>query len=376
MLSEDAAAPELRLLLRLVCPTLRKREGLRALPLPVVPAEDVRGDLGADLASARKRSSPSHCFDVSSSRREAPSNAPAIFVAMHGASSPESAVLLAHAVWAEVCEFCKLRCVHSRSMLRRLPVRQWDVLIDHETVATPAAIAAAMSAGTASLAPRALRLVHSSSPQFSASLTFHERGGVLASVSRSELTRAHLPETLAAANVPEAAWISHPMDPLANDSRKEYAAGWRRIVAGVGMLSPVADEVVSIAAALRARWVSGGYRDGGVIRWLGCFNDLPAARAMTAGPRSFGHTTQACAASCTGYNYFALQSGQCCCARTLSRSANHSKVADAKCGRVCPTEEGKTPVRLCGSSWRNAVYSTSVGHINRVSGGRSMSKTA
>ena len=27
-----------------------------------------------------------------------------------------------------------------------------------------------------------------------------------------------------------------------------------------------------------------------------------------------------------------------------------------QCGKVCATEEGKTPQRLCGGGWRNAVY--------------------
>ena len=39
--------------------------------------------------------------------------------------------------------------------------------------------------------------------------------------------------------------------------------------------------------------------------------------------------------------------------------ANHTGVADNKCGRVCPGEGGKLPARLCGGGWRNAVFAQS-----------------
>ena len=85
------------------------------------------------------------------------------------------------------------------------------------------------------------------------------------------------------------------------------------------------------------------------------------AGLFSDGPRAFGYTSQACAAACTGYRYFALQGGgQCFCGHALGRkAANHSKLADGKCGHVCAAEEGMAPPRLCGAAWRNAVYEES-----------------
>ena len=95
-------------------------------------------------------------------------------------------------------------------------------------------------------------------------------------------------------------------------------------------------------------------------QWQGCYRDSREARLFSEGPRAFGHSSQACAAACTGHRYFALQGGgQCFCGRTLGRRTNHSKLPDAKCGQVCPAEEGKEPPRLCGAGWRNAVYAES-----------------
>jgi hypothetical protein len=97
-------------------------------------------------------------------------------------------------------------------------------------------------------------------------------------------------------------------------------------------------------------------------QWQGCFRDSKEDRLFAEGPRAFGHTSQACAAACTGHRFFALQGGgQCFCGRTLGRHgrANHSKLPDAKCGQVCPAEEGKEPPRFCGAGWRNAVYAES-----------------
>ena len=85
------------------------------------------------------------------------------------------------------------------------------------------------------------------------------------------------------------------------------------------------------------------------------------AGLFSDGPRAFGYTSHACAAACTGYRYFALQGGgQCFCGHALGRkAANHSKLADGKCGHVCAAEEGMAPPRLCGAAWRNAVYEES-----------------
>ena len=66
--------------------------------------------------------------------------------------------------------------------------------------------------------------------------------------------------------------------------------------------------------------------------------------------------------ACMGYKYFALQGGgQCFCGKAFGSSPQHAKAPDGQCGRVCVGEEGKTPPRLCGGGWRNAVYASPLG---------------
>ena len=77
---------------------------------------------------------------------------------------------------------------------------------------------------------------------------------------------------------------------------------------------------------------------------------------------SFGHSSQSCAGACMGYKYFALQGGgQCFCGKAFGSSPQHAKAPDGQCGRICVGEEGKTPPRLCGGGWRNAVYASPLG---------------
>ena len=91
-------------------------------------------------------------------------------------------------------------------------------------------------------------------------------------------------------------------------------------------------------------------------------NDAAHSRSQADGPRAFGYTSQACAAACTGYPFFALQGGgQCFCGKAFGSSPQHAKAPDGQCGRVCVGEEGKTPPRLCGGGWRNAVYASPLG---------------
>ena len=94
---EDASAADLRGLLSLVCPAVTSRDDQRPLPLPAAPA-DASGDLGTDLATARKTGPSSRCFRVK--QAAAKGAAPAVFVSMHAGSANEPAALLAHAIWA------------------------------------------------------------------------------------------------------------------------------------------------------------------------------------------------------------------------------------------------------------------------------------
>ena len=64
----------------------------------VAPPE-ATSDLAADLATAPK-ASLSRCFTSAAPKEAKGGAAPAVFVAMHAGSAPESAALLAHAVWA------------------------------------------------------------------------------------------------------------------------------------------------------------------------------------------------------------------------------------------------------------------------------------
>ncbi|KAL1530782.1 hypothetical protein AB1Y20_001678 [Prymnesium parvum] len=349
MNADDASAAELRQLLRLVCPALRTPADDRPLPTPPAPSD---ADARADVSGARK-APLSRCFGGGGRAKGGP--AAAALVVMHGSSAHEAAALLTHAVWAAVCKHCELRCVHSRSLLRRKDSRasKWDVLIDHESTASPLALAAALAAPPHG---RALRLIHMPSQQFAAALVYAERGAALASLAHSERLRAQLPAALAAAGVADGVWTTVPLEPLANDTqaRAEFGASWRRVAATLGVAHAELEGVVGVATKVRHGWT----KERATPRWVGCYRDRSGGRAMSSGPRSFGHTTQSCAAACTGYHYFALQSGgQCFCSRTVPKSSNHSKVADAKCGSVCVAEEGKQPPRLCGGSSRAAVYS-------------------
>jgi len=183
---------------------------------------------------------------------------------------------------------------------------------------------------------------------------------VLASVARGEHAHARLPAHLDAAGVGEDARMTLPLEPRGDSdsqARTEFAAGWRRVGSMLGVARAELERFVGVAQGVRAAWS----RERATPRWHGCYRDRPGDRAMSGGPRTFGHTTQACAAACTGYAYLALQAGQCFCARSLPKGGNFTKVADAKCGPVCAAEEGKKPPRLCGASWRLAVYSNPTG---------------
>lgn len=250
-----------------------------------------------------------------------------------------------------ICKHCELRCLHSRGYLRQKEGRttHWDVLLEHETLLLPSALIAALADTAAAGRPRSLRLVHMPSNQFSAALSYVERGEILSSVARSELIRAQLPAHLSAAGLRDATWTTLPVESSgSNDSHAlaEFASNWRQAVSALGVARSELDRLVKLAVRLRKGWS----RERFTPKWQGCFKDRGGEyslvhihdctiwqlkvvhaklgqRAMLNGPRTFGHTTQACAAACTGFAYFALQNGgQCFCAQTSPKVANHSKV--------------------------------------------------
>uniref|UniRef100_A0A7S4BP66 WSC domain-containing protein n=1 Tax=Chrysotila carterae TaxID=13221 RepID=A0A7S4BP66_CHRCT len=144
------------------------------------------------------------------------------------------------------------------------------------------------------------------------------------------------------------------LEPPTNSSARHFGANFRALAAKLG-IAPFEQERLSMLAEEIHR----AFRHSSDARpkWQGCFQDMANDRDVTDGPAAFGHSSQACAAACTGWPYFALQGGgQCFCGDAFSRTPNHSKLGDAMCGRVCPGEDNKLPTRYCGGGWRNAVY--------------------
>ena len=207
------------------------------------------------------------------------------------------------------------------------------------------------------IAPRELRMVHSPSAQLSAALHYAERGATLASVASGELLRAQLPAALAAEGVPLGRHASLLIEPMVNGTRASFLSRWRNALRMLKM-SPLAEErLASVAEELHLRWSAMDMTP----QYRGCHKDT-ADRDLADGPASFGHSSQSCAGACMGYKYFALQGGgQCFCGKAFGSSPQHAKAPDGQCGRVCVGEEGKTPPRLCGGGWRNAVYASPLG---------------
>ena len=212
-------------------------------------------------------------------------------------------------------------------------------------------IASDLAAASSDLAPqRPLHFVHMPAAQFPAALGMYmQRGDVFASVTRGERARARLPSAL------ERAGFRTGWSTFARTRRQRHArCCCRRDVAcaphfarhALGGDEPAARPGGAPAARLQTA----------PPQWLGCYRDSASERDRIGdGPGTFGHTTLACAVACTGYPYFALQNGgQCFCAQQPANSSR--KVSASQCGRVCALEAGKQPERLCGASWRNAVY--------------------
>lgn len=172
-----------------------------------------------------------------------------------------------------VCEYCELRCVHSRALLRRKEAKlKWDVLLEHEALLVPRAVVRALSEAAATQPSRPMRLVHMPSNQFAAALSYAERGEILASVARSENMRSQLPPLLADAGLPDTIWDSLPMfSAHMNESLSlsQYTSEWRRVVAALGVPHTQIDHLVKIAISLRNTWT----KERPAPKWVGCFRD-------------------------------------------------------------------------------------------------------
>jgi len=358
LLAEDAGATDLLPILAASCAAAALPDGGAVARAPPRPATPPKQRLVADLGGARRPAPLSRCFGGGGGGAGADEGpAPALYVAMHGGSANEASALLMHQLWAVYCGHCGLRCAFGRGSARGAR-RGWDVLVEHESTDAPEQFAAALRAASASLAPRPLRLLHLPSAPLAAALKLSERGDTFGSLVQSELARGQLREAMEAHGVPNATWHEMLLEPLnRNNSHFTFLAGWRETLGLLGVAAPDDERLVARAAEMRTRFAS----LDAAPQWLGCYRDAPGDRAFNDGPRAFGHTSQSCAAACTGYRYFALQGGgQCFCGREPPHgNANHTKLADSKCGHVCASEEGKEPARYCGAGWRNAVYGAS-----------------
>jgi glycosyltransferase involved in cell wall biosynthesis len=339
LLDEDSTASDLVPLMRLMCQVLASPADSRPIPTPITATE--KADLLHDLSAARPQPPTSRCFI---------GRPPAIFVSMHSAAASDPAVLLMHAAWESLCKHCGLRCAHARGG-RKAPAA-WDVLIEHEMTASPARVASALAQAAGELAPRPLRFVHAPAAQFPAAFGMYSaRGGVLASIAHGERAKSQLPGAMGSTGFTPKDWTTIQLEPLANGTRGiAVDTAWRSSLTAMGLQDSEVQLLGTVAERLRLRFTGDGSP-----RWHGCFRDDAASRVLADGPRTFGHTTLACAAACTGSPYFAIQNGgQCFCSES---PGNESRRVDAsECGNVCATEEGKVPPRLCGMNWRNAMY--------------------
>uniref|UniRef100_A0A7S4BNN3 Uncharacterized protein n=2 Tax=Chrysotila carterae TaxID=13221 RepID=A0A7S4BNN3_CHRCT len=183
LLDEDAAAVDMRALTNLVCQIgsderLAQGELYRPLPRPLAP-KHASTSLEIELLLPRKRPPQSRCFSAT--------HPPALVVLMHGASSGESKVLLAHTLFHALCEHCGLRCLFGR---HAKPRRNWDVLVEYELTVPPERVADAVVNASVLIYPRKLLLLHMPSSVMPAALSYHLHGNSIVSTLFSELMRA------------------------------------------------------------------------------------------------------------------------------------------------------------------------------------------
>lgn len=332
MLADDAASSDLQEVLRPACSVLRLPESQR--PLAVTLAASTPSPLVA-FANAKRRAPASSCFGKQ--------QAPALVVALHGASAPEPAALLVHVVWHEVCRYCRLRCSHSFSA-----PGSWDVLLEHELTSHPDEMAASLSRAFVLLAPRKLHLLSGLPGQSRAALQHFGRVGSLESRVPGERMRSRLPAALLREEIPPRQHHVYALDPVSPALASRHESEWVRVFSGLGLQSASAPALIKsigklIARASKAR-----------VEFKGCFKGGgPGASSWLRGS-SF--TTQACAGACTASPLFGLWGGGRCFCAEMRLLANMTRASEASCGQVCRHEEEKVPPRLCGGRGHAAMY--------------------
>jgi len=86
---------------------------------------------------------------------------------------------------------------------------------------------------------------------------------------------------------------------------------------------------------------------------LACYEDRTTR--MLPEYKGAGHDYDSCFTACAGWNNFGLQYyGQCWCGNGYG--GTYLRVADSECGAKCASGNG-----ICGTAWRNALYSTKPG---------------
>eukprot|EP00927_Polykrikos_kofoidii_P047524 TRINITY_DN4172_c0_g1_i4.p1 TRINITY_DN4172_c0_g1~~TRINITY_DN4172_c0_g1_i4.p1 ORF type:complete len:1154 (-),score=168.11 TRINITY_DN4172_c0_g1_i4:204-3665(-) len=95
------------------------------------------------------------------------------------------------------------------------------------------------------------------------------------------------------------------------------------------------------------------------LLYLGCFVDDPLRDLKIEVGKHF--TTASCKRACEQFPFLALQDGGVCrCGKAFSTGKVYRRVDDAECGDICVGERDLAPRRLCGGSFRNAIYKHTV----------------
>eukprot|EP00927_Polykrikos_kofoidii_P066853 TRINITY_DN62416_c0_g1_i1.p1 TRINITY_DN62416_c0_g1~~TRINITY_DN62416_c0_g1_i1.p1 ORF type:complete len:1421 (+),score=207.37 TRINITY_DN62416_c0_g1_i1:65-4264(+) len=94
--------------------------------------------------------------------------------------------------------------------------------------------------------------------------------------------------------------------------------------------------------------------------YIGCYKD-DLYRDMEVVARhvqdpSAPFDTATCAQACVAFVYMSLQNAVCYCGNAYATSPAYVKTLDSECAPVCLDENNLVPTRLCGSTFRNAIY--------------------
>ncbi|XP_063438969.1 sialate:O-sulfotransferase 2-like [Mytilus trossulus] len=99
---------------------------------------------------------------------------------------------------------------------------------------------------------------------------------------------------------------------------------------------------------------SNPYRNIGLYRgYVGCFVD-DRNHLMLKHRKQVLHrnSLEKCRHHCRGFRYLGLQAGRWCLCGNRYYSRAYPQASELECNYRCPGE----PNRMCGGSWRNAIY--------------------